>query len=122
MGNDARTIGAWTLAEPLGRGGSGRVFLASNSKGNVAAVKIVEWNSRTRNNVDREVRTFEKLKLLANSIGAERRIVQLVEVIGHPELDEPSSPPQMPFRDVALVMTPMTPITLGDIIKNGSAW
>ncbi|KAK3337154.1 hypothetical protein B0T19DRAFT_62665 [Cercophora scortea] len=43
-----RTIGQWTLSKPLGRGGMGRVFLASNSTNEVVAVKTVERNSNTK--------------------------------------------------------------------------
>ncbi|KAF1949666.1 hypothetical protein CC80DRAFT_555136 [Byssothecium circinans] len=41
-GRSMRTIGQRTLPEPLGRGGMGRVFLASNLTNEVAAVKIQE--------------------------------------------------------------------------------
>ncbi|KAB5515675.1 hypothetical protein GE09DRAFT_1231204 [Coniochaeta sp. 2T2.1] len=72
-----RTIGEWTLSAPLGRGGMGRVFLASNSKNQVAAVKIVEWNSSTKDSVDCEVQTLRKLTALAKEWDADERIVVL---------------------------------------------
>lgn len=49
---DKRTIGQWTLAYPLGKGGQGRVFLGSNRAGERAAVKLVEQTSTNVSSVD----------------------------------------------------------------------
>lgn len=113
-----RTIGEWTLSKPLGRGGMGRVFLASNSKNQVAAVKVVEWNSGTKHSIDREIQTFRKLTALANERDAGDRIVRLLEVIGHPGDSHLSS--STPFQEVAMVMDPMTPLTLSNLVITGS--
>jgi hypothetical protein len=113
-----QTLGQWTLAKPLGRGATGRVFLASNSTNEMAAVKVVEWNSRTARSVDREVRTFRQLatEKWDGDDNDEEHIVRLIEVVGYPEGNQPS--PSAPFQEIGIVMFPVTRMTLNDLIHS----
>ncbi|KAL8313033.1 hypothetical protein RB593_007307 [Gaeumannomyces tritici] len=114
--SSVRTIGSWTLSEPLGRGGMGRVFLASNSTTRMAAVKVVERNRRTRDSVDREVRTFRELTALIKKCDVDGRIVQLLEIIGYPE-DRDSLSSWGSFQEVAIVMDPVARSTFSDLTE-----
>lgn len=96
------------------------MFLASNSKNKVAAVKIVERNPNTATSVDREVETLRELTALAENWDDSERTVRLLEVIGHPESHDPSSLAPTPFQEVALVMVPMTPLTLSNLVGNSN--
>ncbi|KFY92196.1 hypothetical protein V500_04257 [Pseudogymnoascus sp. VKM F-4518 (FW-2643)] len=109
-----RTIGQWTLAKPLGRGGMGRVFLASNSKNDIVAVKTVERNPSTERSVDHEIQTYRDLTALAEKWDEGQRIVRVREVI-HNRLSS-----KAPFEEVAIVMEPMTPQTFLKLIGRRS--
>ncbi|EQL33202.1 hypothetical protein, variant [Blastomyces dermatitidis ATCC 26199] len=52
---NTRTIGQWTLNDPLGKGSAGRVFLASDSKNQVVAIKIMQCTSKSAGAVDMEI-------------------------------------------------------------------
>ena len=112
-----RTIGQWTLSDSLGKGTAGRVFLASNSKNEVVAVKIMEFNSRSAKSVRKEISQFQKLKALAEECDDSGRLVRLKEMIGSTER---TSLPDSAFEDVALVLEPMTPQILEYIIGKRS--
>lgn len=43
---NSRTIGKSTQGDPLGKGGQGKVFFASNPSGQIAAIKLMERTSR----------------------------------------------------------------------------
>jgi serine/threonine protein kinase len=115
--HDTRTIGQWTLNDPLGKGSVGRVFLASNSKNQVVAVKIMECTSRSGRAVDEEIARWRDLTALAKNRDDGGRIVWLKETIDPREEMFSSS---TTFEDVALVLEPMAPQTLDDIVRNGS--
>lgn len=83
-------------------------------------MKIVERNSNTKDSVDREVQTFRDLTTLAEKCDVGERNVRLLEVIGHPGASNPQSSSQTPFQEVAIVMVPMTPLTLSNLVRNGS--
>jgi hypothetical protein len=108
-----RTIGQWTLAHPLGKGGQGKVFFASNPRGDRAAIKLVERISRTSGAVDTEVRTYEDVTAMAEKCDEDERIVRLVEVL-YTDGERLSS--EKTFDDVALVLAPVTPMTLSDLV------
>ena len=111
---NTRTIGQWTLNEPLGRGGMGRVFLASNSKNEIVAVKTVERNPVTKSSVDLEIQTYQDVTALAKKWDEGHRIVRVREVISN----RLSS--KAPFEEVAIVMEPMTPQTFLNLMGRRS--
>jgi serine/threonine protein kinase len=112
-----RTIGQWTLNDPLGKGSAGRVFLASNSKNQVVAVKIMECTSKSAGVVDKEIGRYRDLTALAQKRDDEGRLVRLKKTID-PRDEEFTS--GTAFEDVALVLEPMTPETLDDLVGNRS--
>ncbi|KAI0543636.1 kinase-like domain-containing protein [Xylaria curta] len=99
-----RTIGQWTLNAPLGKGSFGRVYLASNSKNEVVAVKFMQRNSNpgSARAIENEISTCQRLTAaLAQELGNSGRVVQLKEMF-----------------DLGLVLEPMTPLTLDKLIGN----
>lgn len=109
-----RTIRKWTLRNPLGAGVRGRVFFASDSSGNIAAIKILERTSQNCHHVDREVQTLKKLNdAFAKSLDRER-IVRIDEVI---YTDDEKFTSKAVFNNVAIVLTPITPITFVNLIR-----
>jgi serine/threonine protein kinase len=112
-----RTIGPWTLADPLGRGGVGRVFLTSNSKNEVVAVKIIERNSRNASAMDRELQAFQDITALAKKHDQKMRIIRVKEVIRHKSSESSS---RMPFKEIAVVIDPLTPQTLSNLMENST--
>ncbi|KAI0193036.1 hypothetical protein EV127DRAFT_460451 [Xylaria flabelliformis] len=61
---NTRTIGRWTLNNPLGKGSAGRVFLASNSKNQLVAIKVMECTSKSARAVDIEIARCRQLTAL----------------------------------------------------------
>lgn len=112
-----RTIGQWTLGDPLGKGSAGRVFLGSNSKNELVAAKIMELNSRSNSTVDEEIAACRALTALAEKYDDGGRIVRLKETID-PREESSSSIPV--FDEIGLILEPMTPKTLGDLVGNRS--
>jgi hypothetical protein len=102
-----------TIAHPLGKGGQGKVFFAFNPRGDRAAIKLVERISRTSGTVDTEVRTYEDVTAMAEKCDEDERIVRLVEVL-YTHGERLSS--EKTFDDVALVLAPVTPMTLSDLV------
>ncbi|KAI6447275.1 hypothetical protein MCOR17_010587, partial [Pyricularia oryzae] len=107
--HDVQMMGNWTLAQPLGRGGIGKVLLASNAKNEVAAVKVMERNPHTRRNVDEEISTLKTLTALAQHWGKTESMVQLREVVGKFS--------DAPFEQVVVVLIPMTPNTFCELVQ-----
>ncbi|KAI1312871.1 kinase-like domain-containing protein [Xylaria venustula] len=116
--HDTRTIGQWTLGEPLGRGGHGRVFLATNLKNEVAAVKLVERTRKTAEAVDAEVAIYNQVTELAERWDAGERIVRQTEVL-YSKGEVFSS--KVAFDDGAMVLQPMTPRTFSDLVGAGNS-
>ncbi|KAI1420108.1 kinase-like domain-containing protein [Xylaria sp. FL1777] len=108
-----RTMGRWTLGDALGAGGHGRVFFASDQSANVAAIKVVERTSRNYHSVDKEIETLRGVTNLAQKSDDGERILRMVEVI-YSNGEEFSS--KTAFDHVAIVLKPMTPQTLGDLV------
>ncbi|KAM5431435.1 hypothetical protein MferCBS31731_007867 [Microsporum ferrugineum] len=55
-----RCFGEWTISNFLGKGAYGRVSSATNSKGEVVAIKVVERDERKAEQIDHEIR-FSKV-------------------------------------------------------------
>lgn len=109
-----RTFGQWTLSDPLGKGNVGRVFLASNSKNEVVAVKIMECNSKSTKSIAKEITRYQELTDLAEREDDGGRLVRLKQTI---DPREEASSSGRGFEEVALVLEPMTPQILEDIIR-----
>lgn len=114
---DTRTIQKWTLNKALGKGGSGRVSLATDKSGNVVAIKVVTKDAKTAHAVDEEVRVLELLRHTDGSEEDKARVVQLEEVISLQTAVNKANP----FVEVALVLTPAMPSTLDVIIQKTQA-
>lgn len=115
-----RTIGRWTLGDALGMGAVGRVFLGTNSRGEVAAVKLVERMLHNSNKVDAEVQTCKEMTAFAQEFDEEKRIVRVVEVLytNHEKFS-----PTVAFDNVAIVMQPTAAYDLAQLCwaeSNGS--
>ena len=108
---NTRTMGVWTLGDPLGAGGHGRVFFASTTSGDVAAIKMMERTSRNYRNVDAEVEVCKEVTAFAERSDDGERILRATEVIY--SNDEKFSPKRA-FDNVAVVLKPMTRETLAD--------
>jgi hypothetical protein len=112
-----RTIGKWTLGDALGVGGQGRVFFASDSSGNVAAIKIMERTSRNCRRVDDEIQTLNKVtELVQNAINHEQ-VLRVAEVIYSNEME---FCPKVAFDNVAIVLVPLIPKTFNDMVGKSS--
>ncbi|KAI1133652.1 kinase-like domain-containing protein [Nemania abortiva] len=112
---DTRTFGQWTLNNPLGKGSAGRVFLASNSKNQVVAIKVMECTSNSAGAVDKEVARCRDLTALAQKLDDGGRLVRLKEIL---DPREEASSSSAAFHEVALVLEPMTPVTLDELVGN----
>ncbi|KAI0859240.1 kinase-like domain-containing protein [Xylaria cubensis] len=112
-----KMIGRWTLNNPLGKGSVGSVFLASNSKNEVVAVKVMQCSSKPGSAIaiDHEISTCRRLTTLAQEQGDSGRVVKLKEVFDPREQPSSSSADPMEF---ALVLEPMTPLTLDQLVGN----
>lgn len=110
---DTRTIQKWTLNKALGKGGSGRVSLATDKSGHVVAIKVVTKDAKTAHAVDEEVRILELLRHTDGSEEEKARIVHLEEVISLDTAVDKANP----FVEVALVLTPAMSSTLDSIIQ-----
>jgi hypothetical protein len=115
---EVRTTGRWTLAHPLGKGAEGRVFLASSAKNEVVAIKMIERKARTADRVNAEISMYREVTELARDDEDGQRIVRLKETI-YPGGEEQYSPGSV-FDEVALVLEPMAPQTLSNIVKAGN--
>ncbi|KAH7187045.1 kinase-like domain-containing protein [Fusarium oxysporum] len=100
-------IGQWSLsgAGTVGVGGSGRVSVGVNKKGDVVAMKRMNVSESNENLLRSRRSVIETLTQLANA-AKEERIVRLVEVI----TDDPNATNKA--ADIWFVLTPFTPKTL----------
>ena len=112
---EVRTTGRWTLAHPLGKGIEGRVFLAPSSKNEVVAIKMIERKAMTADRVNAEIARYRDVTALAEDSEDGQRIVRLKETI-YPGGAETYARGSV-FDEVALVLEPMAPQTLNNIIK-----
>ncbi|KAI0443400.1 kinase-like domain-containing protein [Xylaria telfairii] len=107
------TIGQWALSRPLGKGSLGKVYLASNWKNEVVAVKTIQHDRNRGTSVDKEIAACRALTDLAKKHEHGDRILQLKEIID-PRTEASSS--TLAFVDVHLILEPMTPKILTDVI------
>lgn len=113
---ESKTIGGWTIAVPLGKGTSGKVFSATNNHGVIAVVKVVEKNKRTEQIIRKQIQVLQDLTLDARAARS-RHILQLEQVI--PEVSVLRSS-HLPFEDIHLVLQPAVPRTLDNISETES--
>lgn len=113
---NSRGIGPWTIGKTCGKGGGGRVHSASNTKNELAAIKLVTRTSNeSEEQVAAEIEILKTLTALAKK-GSAGRVVRLREVI-YPHGNKTFVPP---FDEVALVLVPVVHSTLEDQVR--SAW
>lgn len=115
--HNTRTVGPWTLGKPLGRGSYGRVFIGSNQKNEVVAVKVILRTTKLEKYVNTEVAAYKELTALAKKYDELGGIVRLREVI-HSNDAKPLS--TTGFEEVVLVLEPMTPQTFADLMRRSS--
>ncbi|KAL9621083.1 MAG: hypothetical protein Q9160_004468 [Pyrenula sp. 1 TL-2023] len=97
-----RIIGQWTIGKPLGRGGFGKVWSATNSKSRTAAIKMIGRDSANAASVDRELRTLTDLTRLDIDQN-QHKLVRLTDIIrGNSSGDHSSNL----FEEIALVLEP----------------
>jgi len=113
---EIKTMGQWSLSNPLGKGSEGRVFLASNARNEVVAVKVIERNARTVDRINGEIARYREVTDLAKDDDNGQRIVRLKEII-YPG-GEANFSSGLVFDQVGLVIEPMAPTTLDSIIRN----
>jgi hypothetical protein len=101
----------------VGNAVEGRVFLASNARNEVIAIKITEPNVRTADWVNAESARHQEVTELAKNGDDSLRVVCLKETI-YPGGEEKYSSGSM-FDEVALVLAPIAPQTLNNIVGNG---
>lgn len=108
----SRTLGAWSILKPLGRGAQGRVFSASNTKGEIVAIKIVERSRKTISQVNSEIQVLEELQKLSEiHEGDRKRVLRLREAIFQGAENHISTS----FDEVALVLEPAVTATFWQI-------
>ncbi|KAL8905547.1 MAG: hypothetical protein Q9207_002573 [Kuettlingeria erythrocarpa] len=110
---NTRTIGGWTLGDPLGVGGHSRVFFASNALGDMAAIKMIERTSKNYRNVDAEIEVCKEVTAFAKQSEDGERILRATEFIYS---NEEKFSSKRAFDNVAVVLWPMTPQTLADLV------
>jgi hypothetical protein len=113
-----RTFGSWTVGPSLGKGTYGRVFSATNSKGEIVAIKVVERGQRTVRQVNREIHVLQELQKLSEvNKGDRNRVVRLKESIFQNGTQKFTS---AVFDEVALVLEPAVPAMLAQLTAPGS--
>jgi hypothetical protein len=112
-----RMMGKWTLGDALGAGGHGRVFFASSTSGEMAAIKLLERTPRNYCAVDAEVQVCKAVTAGAEQWDDGERVLRVVEVI---YTDQESFSSKTAFDNVAIVLKPMTPQTLADWVGTRS--
>ncbi len=93
-------------------------LLASSPKNKVVAIKIIERKARTADRVNAEIARYRDVTALAKDSEDGQRIVRLKETI-YPGGEEMYAPGSV-FEEVALVLEPIAPQTLNNIIKAGN--
>ena len=107
----ARTVGEWTLGPSLGKGTFGRVFVGTNARNEIVAIKVIERAQGGRSSthpevVAEQISVLRKLKDLCDIQNDEGRLVQLKDIIYQNGEEEFDPRRQGRFEEVALVLTP----------------
>jgi serine/threonine protein kinase len=63
------------LGDPLGKGSTSRVFLGSNSKNKIVAIKIIELESESKSSIDKEITAYWALIGLVEEYDYSGRII-----------------------------------------------
>ncbi|KAI8930500.1 hypothetical protein NX059_012449 [Plenodomus lindquistii] len=111
----SRMVGQYTLATEIGKGVAGKVYSATDSKGTVFAIKMIERNRRSAYNVLAEVRALQELTPQVEAAGC-TNIVRLKEILG----DLTSNTCPLLFKDIYLVLQPAAYATLGAINQHNT--
>ncbi|KAJ6257996.1 kinase-like protein [Drechslerella dactyloides] len=110
---ETRTIGQWTLLRAIGRaGGTGKVFVASNTKNEMAAIKMSTVTDGLKTILDDEIATSKAITKLAEKWDEGVRIVRQIEVIRIPSDFSYRNHPD----EIAGVLQPLTPQTFYNLI------
>ncbi|KAM5448274.1 hypothetical protein McanCB49686_007235 [Microsporum canis] len=110
-----RCFGEWTISNFLGKGAYGRVSSATNSKGEVVAIKVVERDERKAEQIDHEIRVLKSLQELSEiNEGDKNRIVRLKDTV-YSSGNASSRPTTV--EEVALILEPTVSATLSDLIN-----
>ncbi|KAM5505383.1 hypothetical protein McaMca56_000027 [Microsporum canis] len=114
-GRTFRCFGEWTISNFLGKGAYGRVSSATNSKGEVVAIKVVERDERKAEQIDHEIRVLKSLQELSEiNEGDKNRIVRLKDTV-YSSGNASSRPTTV--EEVALILEPTVSATLSDLIN-----
>ncbi|KAI1739753.1 kinase-like domain-containing protein [Xylaria scruposa] len=109
-------LGKWTLGEALGAGTFGRVFFASDTSGDTAAIKMMERTSENCALIDEEIKTMKAVTDLARKSRDSELVMHMVDVI-YTRSENFSS--QEAFDQVYVVLKPITSRTLLDLVLQG---
>ncbi len=63
---ETMTMSQWTLSSPLGKGSEGSVFLASDVRNEVVAIKVIERKARTADRINAEIARYQEVTYLAS--------------------------------------------------------
>lgn len=111
-GKTFRCFGHWTIASSLGKGAYGKVSSATNSKGEIVAMKVIERSEKSAHQVTHEIDILKKLQKLPEvHDGDRKRILRLREVIYQTEAEVIPAI----FEEVALVLEPCVSATFAHI-------
>lgn len=97
--------------------GHGRVLFASDPSGDIATIKIVEWTSRNCYSIDKEIEILRKVTSLAGKSDDYKRVLRVVEIIYSNDQNFSSN---TAFDNIAIVLKPMTPQTIGNLVRTRS--
>lgn len=111
-----RVMGKWTLGRALGAGAHGRVFFASDSSGNVVALKVLERTSRNYHSVDEEIEILQKVTDVADKSANGEQILRMTDIV-YSDSEKFSS---KTFDNVGVVLEPMTPKILTELVESRS--
>lgn len=113
--HETRTVGQLTLSDPLGKGSEGSVCLASNSRNEVVAIKVIERKARTADRINAEIERYREVTdLVKDDDGKETVRLKEIIYLGGQERFSPGSA----FDQVGLVIEPMAPATLDRVVGN----
>jgi hypothetical protein len=99
-----RTIGKWTISNPLGLGAFGKVHCLTDQSGRIAVVKVIQGKRRNPDKARQEIQVLKDLTLLAKTADDHGGLVRLEEVI-HLD-DDVSDDANAPFKEIALILQP----------------